>query len=78
MYDLRLNEIAWSGSISKNGMNQNEYKRAMGLIMVIEVIKGGPETTDDRMYPYPKPPADTELLERIFSGFAENLPEKQD
>ncbi|MBI4042327.1 MAG: hypothetical protein HY391_02515 [Deltaproteobacteria bacterium] len=78
VYDLRLNEIAWSGSISKNGMNQNEYKKAMGLIMVIEVIKGGPETTDDRMYPYPKPPADTELLERIFEGFAENLPKKED
>jgi hypothetical protein len=77
IFDLKEGKRVWSGSITKDKVNKNEYQEQKdgALVAVIKIATKTTET-EDQKYPYPEPPADTELLEEILQGFATNMPKK--
>ncbi|HLB59365.1 MAG TPA: hypothetical protein VJL87_04715 [Bdellovibrionota bacterium] len=77
--DLVEQDSAWSGSITKSSSNSKEYTKTefgnsiLGIVVAIANKGGGDE---DTTYPYPTPPDEGQVLNYIFSGFAENLPKE--
>jgi hypothetical protein len=77
IYDLRTGVIVWSGTVEKISSRSNEYvekeKSKFFLIALIETIVEIFEPSPE----YPEPSSLDELLGRIFTGFAENLPNEK-
>lgn len=75
IYDLKKKNIAFSGQVTKDKENQNSYEKNLvnAAVSVINTFQG---KSSDSQYPSPQAPSSRELLNEIFEGFAENLPEE--
>lgn len=82
IYDLQQKYAAWSGTVNQQKTRESKYdeQKESDLIVLIKVIKGATKTqkSDDDLYPYPQPPRSNEVVARVFEGFGENMPEKED
>lgn len=78
VYDIRNKYLAWNGLIKKSGSNSLDYhiEKKNGLVQFFDLITGSKQGSLDKKYPYPKKPSERYILSRAFSGFAQNLPEK--
>jgi len=76
--DLKNQEVAWSGTITKTLSNSRNYRRReeMGIVKLVKAIKGTQAQSKDAKYPFPAAPKTKNVLARLFMGFGENLPEK--
>ncbi|MDX8390937.1 MAG: hypothetical protein R8M38_10680 [Mariprofundaceae bacterium] len=81
IYDLLANELVWSGAVNQSDTERNVYsherplhenwKKTMLDAFVTELLFGG---ASHKHYPPPMPTHT--LLERVFIGFAENMPKQ--
>ncbi|MDH5184287.1 MAG: hypothetical protein OEX12_10395 [Gammaproteobacteria bacterium] len=72
LFDLRSGKRVWGGSIHLSRNSSRSYghdNTAVNLIRGISALSSGM----DSAYPYPQAPSEGELLNSIFSAFAENL-----
>jgi hypothetical protein len=79
IYDLRQNVLAWSGYVTQSETNSNHSSRtfnkknrwqeelADAFVSALIGVDGNS---------YPAPPSRQEVLEELFEGFAENMPER--
>lgn len=78
IYDLKLRNSAFSGSLSDKKSNSNEYQDKKqnlidGIVSVVQAVNG---TTPEEEHPAPSAPSFDEMSRTMFSGFAKNFPKK--
>ncbi len=73
IYDLESHSVAFTGQVHKSRTATKEYEKnlATGIVSLVNAVKG---KSDDQSFPPPEAPATREVLQSVFSGFAENLP----
>ena len=71
IYDVLSGKTVWSANISANKINQSEFDIATGLMGLVQAVQG---KTEDEKFPYPDAPTIHSVLEKVFSGVGENLP----
>gem|GEM_PF-1126767 len=78
IYDLEQKLNVWSGRIDKEISAENEYKESSlyQLVTLAKAVSSG-ANSEDQLYPYPPPPTTPGVVEQIFKGFGENMPEKK-
>lgn len=78
VYDIRNKYLAWNGMIKQHDQNSLDYhiRKKNGLDHFFELISGSNSQSLDKKYPYPTAPSEKYILSNAFSGFAQNLPEK--
>ncbi|WP_147434038.1 hypothetical protein [Mariprofundus sp. EBB-1] len=78
IYDLQQNLHVWSGYVSKTKTNSNDSSRTFSkdkrwreelVDAFVDTLIGLDQSG------YPEPPTQTEVLDDIFKGFVENMPE---
>jgi hypothetical protein len=70
--DLLNKNTAFSGSVTKSERNESRYQKDLGnaIVSVIQATKGSDP------HPAPAAPPTDKVLGKVFTGFAENFPEK--
>jgi hypothetical protein len=76
VYDLSRKELAFTGSVTKSEENTSRYEKNLvsGVVSIINASRG---ESQDSTYPWPTPPAESNVLDPIFKGFAQNFPKKK-
>ncbi len=76
VYDLKENNAAWTGSVTKSLTNTQQYNRLqeLGVVQLVKAIKGDGDASMDQKYPFPAAPETHKVLAKVFEGFGENLP----
>lgn len=76
IYDLRLGEVAWRGTVSKKLGSSKQYDKEheYTLTSVLNALQGKAAAVLDRKYPYPQAPGTEQVLTKVFEGFGERLP----
>ncbi len=77
IYDLHQHLLAWSGYVSQTVTNSNDSSHTFNKDRrwqeeLIDSVVDGLIGLDEEEYP--EAPSQTEVLEAIFEGFAENMP----
>lgn len=74
--DLKQGKVVWSDSVTKGLSNRQTYKRenTSGIVSILNAVRGNAES-EAAKYPFPQAPSKSRLIQWLFEGFAENMPE---
>lgn len=73
IYDLQTRSVAFSGQVKKTKEDRREYEKTLATT-IISVLNAAQRRSQEEIYPTPEAPQTRDVLQSVFAGFGQNLP----